>query len=82
VQIRNIATAGGNVANASPCGDTIPALMAPDAQVTVPDGGGRMSSRPIQEVVVGPGTTSLVPGEAIIDFTFAPLESHERSVFS
>jgi len=80
-QIRNIATVGGNVANASPCGDSIPALMALDARVTVLDGDGRTSSRPIREVVVGPGATSLATGEMITDFTFAPLRPHERSVF-
>jgi len=80
-QIRNIATIGGNVANASPCGDSIPALMALDACVTVLDGDGRTSSRPIRDVVVGPGATSLSTGEVIIDFTFAPLRPHERSVF-
>jgi CO/xanthine dehydrogenase FAD-binding subunit len=81
-QIRNIATIGGNVANASPCGDSIPALMALDARVTVLDRDGRTSSRPIRDVVVGPSATSLVPGEAITDFTFAPVRPHERSVFA
>ena len=77
VQIRNIATVGGNVANASPCGDAIPALMALDARVTVLDADGRTSSKPIRDVVIGPRATSLLPGEVITDFTFAPLRPRE-----
>ena len=40
VQVRNLATVGGNVCNASPAGDTLPALLAFDAQCKIsgPDG--------------------------------------------
>ncbi|MBF0441514.1 MAG: FAD binding domain-containing protein [Oligoflexales bacterium] len=43
-QIRNVGTVSGNVANASPIGDMIPALLALDAQVHLEskDGGGRI----------------------------------------
>lgn len=81
VQIRNLATVGGNVASASPCGDSIPALMALEARVTVLQRDGTTSLRPIRDVVLGPGTTSLALGEAIVDFVFAPLEPSQRSVF-
>ena len=37
LQIRNVATLGGNVANASPCADAIPALLVLDAQVGAPE---------------------------------------------
>ena len=82
VQIRNIATVGGNVANASPCGDAIPALMALEAHVTVLDADGQRSSRSIRDVVVGPRVTSLLPGEAIIDFALTPLDAEEHSAFA
>ncbi len=39
VQIRNAGTLGGNVANASPIGDTLPALLALDASVVIRAGG-------------------------------------------
>jgi CO/xanthine dehydrogenase FAD-binding subunit len=34
-QIRHMGTVGGNVANASPCADTVPALLACDATLTL-----------------------------------------------
>ncbi len=37
-QIRNIATIGGNIANASPAADSIPALLVYDAVLTIGDG--------------------------------------------
>lgn len=61
VQIRNVATLGGNVANASPCGDGITALVALDTHVSILDAHGRISSRPIRDLVVGPHATSLLP---------------------
>ena len=40
VQVRNLATVGGNVCNASPAGDTLPALLALDAQCKIAGPGG------------------------------------------
>lgn len=81
-QIRNVATLGGNVASASPCGDSIPALMVLDARVTILRHDGTTTGKPVVDIVVGPGATSILPGEAIIDFVFAPLEASQRSVFA
>ena len=43
VQIQNRATLGGNVANASPAGDSLPVLLALDAVVIAAGTGGRVS---------------------------------------
>ena len=40
VQIQNRGTLGGNVANASPAGDTLPVLAAADAIVVLQSAGG------------------------------------------
>jgi CO/xanthine dehydrogenase FAD-binding subunit len=63
-QIRNRATIGGNVATASPAGDSLPVLAAYDAQVVVSRVG---STRhvPWREFFVGPKQTSLAPDELI-----------------
>ena len=58
VQIRNSATIGGNIASASPAADLLPPLflLGADIEVASPDGFFR---KPIDQVVTGPGTTSL-----------------------
>ena len=62
VQIRNLATLVGNVCNASPAGDTLPALLAYDAQCRIASVTGERWL-PLHEVFVGPGRTALEPGE-------------------
>ena len=66
-QIRNAATIGGNVGNASPAGDTIPALYSLEA-VVVLFGADERRKVPIQEFFTGPGKTVLQPGEVIEAF--------------
>jgi CO/xanthine dehydrogenase FAD-binding subunit len=60
-QIRNAATLGGNLCNASPAGDTLPALLALDAEVelaSLADGGAVARRRvPVREFFTGPGRT-------------------------
>lgn len=64
VQIRNMATLAGNIANASPSADTAPPLMVLGARVTV---AGPQSEReiPVSEIFAGPGKTQLSPKEVI-----------------
>ncbi len=71
VQVRNLATVGGNVCNASPAGDTLPALLAFDAQcaITGPDGA---RSLPLTEFFQGPGRTALEQGELLTQLTLPP----------
>jgi CO/xanthine dehydrogenase FAD-binding subunit len=63
--IRNAGTLGGNLGTASPAGDTLPLLLALDAQVLLagPDG---TRSVPLAEFVTGPKRTARQPGELIL----------------
>lgn len=63
--LRNRATVVGNICNASPCADTAAALLCLDAAVLCagPAGTRRVS---IHELFVGPGQTSLAPGELAV----------------
>jgi carbon-monoxide dehydrogenase medium subunit len=64
VQIRNRATLAGNVCNASPAADTIPALAVHGATIEVRS---RQGSRtvPVEAFASGPGQTMLQPGEVV-----------------
>jgi len=62
--IRNLATVGGNLCNASPAADLSPVLLALDAEVAVasPHGDRRL---PLGDLFRGPGQTILGPGELL-----------------
>ena len=64
VQIRNRATLGGNVCNASPAADTAPALLVYGAEVVAAGPGGARRI-PVDEFFVRSGTTTLAPGELV-----------------
>jgi CO/xanthine dehydrogenase FAD-binding subunit len=64
VQIQNRGTLGGNVANASPAGDTFPPLAVYEAVVVAASAGGRRDI-PFRDVFTGPKKTCLLPGELI-----------------
>jgi CO/xanthine dehydrogenase FAD-binding subunit len=64
-QIRNAGTIGGNLATASPAGDTLPPLAALDATVDLVGPAGRRTVT-LDELVVGPKRTSRAPGEVIV----------------
>ncbi len=64
-QIQNRGTIGGNIANASPAGDTLPILLAADAEILV--GGQRGERRiPADAFFVGYRKTALDPDELIL----------------
>ncbi len=66
VQIRNLATVGGNACNASPAGDTLPALLAFDAQCRIvgPEGERWVS---LENFFTGPGRNVLRRGEILAE---------------
>lgn len=64
VQVRSLATLGGNLCNASPSADMAPPLIALNARaVLVGPGGERVV--PLDEFFVGPGRAALEPGEIL-----------------
>jgi carbon-monoxide dehydrogenase medium subunit len=62
--VRNRATLGGNICNASPAADTSTPLLALAAQVVVAGTNGE-STIPLAELWGGPRTTTLAAGEAV-----------------
>ena len=66
-QIQNRASLGGNVCTASPGADTVPSLMVNEALAVIAANDGSRTI-PVNQVITGPGTTSLASGEFIIEF--------------
>jgi xanthine dehydrogenase small subunit len=64
VPIRNSATLGGNVANGSPIGDSMPVLMALGAEVVLRRGNG-VRAMPLQDFYIAYQKTALEPGEFV-----------------
>ena len=70
-QVQGRASAGGNLCNGSPAGDSVPAMVAAGAIVTVQGPNGRREM-PVEKVPAGPGRTNLLPGEILVSFTLPP----------
>ena len=66
-QIQGRATLGGNLCNASPAADSVPALIAAGAVCEVAGPGGEREV-PVEKLVTGPGRTSLARGEFVLAF--------------
>ena len=81
-QIRNVATIGGNVANASPCADSIPALLALCAEAELWDGEGRTVRLPVRDLLAGPGRTTLRSGQMVAALVSPPLTDGTRAAFA
>jgi CO/xanthine dehydrogenase FAD-binding subunit len=72
-QIRNRATMAGNICNASPAADTVPALLLYDAVINVAGDNGRRVV-PMESFVLCPNKTCLNAGE-IVESIFLPRPS-------
>jgi len=68
-QLRESATIGGNIVNASPAGDGIPPLIAHKAEVELASRtGGKITKRclPLDQFITGPSRTALADGEILV----------------
>ena len=70
-QVQGRASAGGNLCNGSPAGDSVPAMVAAGAIITVQGPEGRREML-VEKVPAGPGRTNLLPGEILVSFTLPP----------
>ena len=80
VQVRNLATVGGNICNASPAGDTLPALLAFDAQCRIVGPEGERWS-PLEQFFTGPGGTVLRTGEVLAELRLPPPPDQSGSLY-
>lgn len=77
IQVRNMATLGGNTCNASPSADTVPALIVLDAQACI---AGFSGVRRVEQedFFIGPGKTQLKEGELLTAFAI-PIDNKDKS---
>jgi carbon-monoxide dehydrogenase medium subunit len=80
VQIRNVATVGGNLCNASPCADTALPLLVYDARVELSRRDGAREV-PLDKFFVGPGATCMQPGEIMTAILIDTPSSKSRASF-
>jgi len=66
-QIQGRATLAGNLCNASPAADSVPAMIAARATCVVIGAKGRREV-PVESIAIGPGRTSLSRDEFIVEF--------------
>jgi carbon-monoxide dehydrogenase medium subunit len=67
VQVKGRATVGGNLCNASPAADSVPALIAAGAIARIAGPKGRREVA-VEDIATGPGKTVLGKGELIASF--------------
>lgn len=81
LQIRNHATIGGNIANASPAADTLAALTVLGASVVILRNGTE-ETLPLADVFAGPYRTNLGDRDLIVRVTFPKLAADVRHNFT
>jgi carbon-monoxide dehydrogenase medium subunit len=77
IQIRNRATIGGNMANATPSADVAPPLLVLEAKARISGLNGEKAV-PLEEFFVGPGKTIMQPDEILTDLTIPSTPSSLR----
>jgi CO/xanthine dehydrogenase FAD-binding subunit len=80
-QVRNLATLGGNVVNASPAADMIPPLLVLDARAQLAGPGNLQREAPLDQFVLGNRRVDLRPGEIVTAFRLAIPPRGMRHIF-
>jgi CO/xanthine dehydrogenase FAD-binding subunit len=79
-QVQGRATLAGNLCNASPAADSVPALIAARATCVVAGANGQREV-PVENIPTGPGRTSLKPGEFIVAFQLPKRPPHSADAY-
>jgi carbon-monoxide dehydrogenase medium subunit len=79
-QVQGRCSLAGNLCNASPAADSVPALYAAGATAVIVGGKGRREI-PVEQVPTAPGRTSLAKDEFILEFKFPPRPAHSGDAY-
>ena len=80
MQIRNRGTIGGNICNASPCADSVPALMALDAHLVIESVAGEQEL-PIADFFIKPYLTVLKTGSWLKELYISKMDPDDGFAF-
>lgn len=80
MQVRNVATMGGNTCNASPSADTVPGLIVADTVINIAGPQGERSLL-LEDFFVGPGKTVLQHGEMVTGFKLPVFQPGNGAVY-
>jgi carbon-monoxide dehydrogenase medium subunit len=80
VQIRNLATIGGNLCNASPCADMAPPLLVLGARMRIGSPNGEREL-PLEDFFVAPGETRLAANEIVTSIVVDAPAEHSGAHF-
>lgn len=79
-QVQGRASLAGNLCNASPAADSVPAVIAAGGTVTIAGPSGTRTV-PAESIVTGPGRTSLAKGEFIVSFHLPPIKGKTSDAY-
>jgi carbon-monoxide dehydrogenase medium subunit len=79
-QIQGRASLAGNLCNASPAADSVPAMIAARANCVIAGPNGRRTAE-VEAIVTGPGRTSLAKGEFIVEFRVPKPKPHQSDAY-
>ncbi|HTV44249.1 MAG TPA: xanthine dehydrogenase family protein subunit M [Stellaceae bacterium] len=79
-QIQGRASLAGNLCNASPAADSVPAMIAARVTCLIAGPNGKREA-PVEAIVTGPGRTSLQKGELITEFHIPKPKPHQSDAY-
>src|SRR5437667_5734159 len=79
-QIQGRASLVGNLCNASPAADSVPAMIAARATCVIAGPDGRREA-PVEAIIIGPGQTLLKKGEFILEFHVPKPRPHQADAY-
>lgn len=79
-QVQARASLAGNLCNASPAADSVPAVIAAGGTVTIAGPGGTRTAA-VESIVTAPGRTSLAKGEFIVSFHLPALKGKSGDAY-
>jgi CO/xanthine dehydrogenase FAD-binding subunit len=80
IQIKGRASMGGNLCNASPAADSVPALVAAGAIARIVGSNG-VREVPVENIPIAPGKTSLAKDEIVVSFFLPPRPPHSGDAY-